>query len=86
MTSYLTDTQMQTLGLTGSPDQIASQLADADTVYAYLSQHPWCDANTLSLWAESEWGTDTATPTTPDRLNAALALLSASGRIASIPA
>jgi hypothetical protein len=85
MTSYLTDTQLQNLSLTGTPDEIAARLADANAVYAHLSQHPWCDANSLSLWAEGQWGTDTATPTTPDRLNAAVALLAASGRITSIP-
>jgi hypothetical protein len=75
--AFLTDAQLAELGLT--PDVAASILTDASSLYTYVQANPYATRDALVQWANSTWGEGAV-----DRLNAALAFLERSGKLASL--
>lgn len=88
MASYLTAQQIATLGLSGTPTQVAATLSDALTVYTYLSANAWITDAALTTWAQKEWPpAATAVPPAPtaaQRLQAALSVLEKASLIQQI--
>ena len=76
---FLTDQQLAALGL--DPDTAAAVLQDAGSVYAQITRSPYVTHGELVEWATSAWPSE---PSPVDRLNAAVAFLRASKRVAPV--
>lgn len=79
--AFLTDQHIAELGLPDDPTAARTVLRDSGDTYDYIQANAWIGQADLSKWAESEWG-DGA----PDRLNAAMAVLTQTGRVIDLGA
>jgi hypothetical protein len=80
-TAFLTDAQLEQLGL--DPETASATLADASAVYSKVNETPYVTREQLVSWAQSTWGGEEDTAPA-DRLNAAVAFLEASGKLAAV--